>query len=424
MHNKRNYEIENLNLKSLFYKYIVRDNIRYNFNVSDVYFDIDLNLLDEMKSRCIMLNNSIEADYFIICENGDALVDLGLFIKYAKKHRLDVLEIPEGFNLIYLQEGYTYYSGKIIFPSTLKRFVFNLGIIDEILESDSSEISSGYNKEFSDLGVLDFSKCLNLKSISYDAFKNLKIDTLIFPKSLEDIDFNFHSRKYNYIKNVYINSPVELSSSIYPNMKVKNNRLKYYVNTFGNDINNINILDELIIIKGGYIDGGVNNISNSYLPVSYNDFEKDLNLVMEALRDKLSLSSELFKWHEIVDNKGLAYYDVYFNDILSNTNLINYFTISYRGTYLYFLPLLFLYKVLYLNPNDVYRKFISMLVKNNISEVISHVYLYNSDIDLDELDIHKRKYIELYIFNSIEPDIVVKLFMEDSLVELIVGGDN
>lgn len=423
MHNKRNYEIENLNLKSLFYKYIVRDNIRYNFNVSDVYFDIDLNLLDEMKSRCIMLNNSIEADYFIICENGDVLVDLGLFIKYAKKHRLDVLEIPEGFNLIYLQEGYTYYSGKIIFPSTLKRFVFNLGIIDEILESDSSEISSGYNKEFSDLGVLDFSKCLNLKSISHDAFKNLKIDTLIFPKSLEDIDFNFHSRKYNYIKNVYINSPVELSSSIYPNMKVKNNRLKYYVNTFGSDINNINILDELIIIKGGYIDGGVNNISNSYLPVSYNDFEKDLNLVREALRDKLNTSSELSKWHEIVDNKGLAYYDVYFNDILSNTNLINYFTISYRGTYLYFLPLLFLYKVLYLNPNDVYRKFISMLVKNYISEVISNVYLYNSDIDLDELDIHKREYIELYIFNSIEPDIVVKLFMEDSLVELI-GGDN
>ena len=47
MHNKRNYEIENLNLKSLFYKYIVRDNIRYNFNVSDVYFDIDLNLLGD-----------------------------------------------------------------------------------------------------------------------------------------------------------------------------------------------------------------------------------------------------------------------------------------------------------------------------------------------------------------------------------------
>lgn len=373
----------------------VLDSLEYP--IEEMYLDIDIDLLEDAKTRCLFMGTNLTVDYITVTVNGDVIVNLNLLIKYAKENKLEELIIPEGITFLYFDPGYVYFNKKIVFPSTLRVLspILLNNLDDNSLEVGSITMNYG---EYCEFRILDFSKCKEIKIVLDNAFDNMKAEQIIFPESINKIYCTFDNN--STIKEVYINSYCNFVRGFSDNLIIKDNRVKYYQ---ANDYFKCpkSLQRDLIIVPGGKIKGKlpyrVNKIYYPYSKKSIKDavekleseYTGDLNSLLHDIREILVCKVYNIRLSNLYDSKLMPIYNnlviensaIIVSLLLSeyyldktNNNITDEFESLYRGL---FSDLLIYYEE---------------INAENEEKLFKEIYFYDVDKDIDEYPVRERNF--------------------------------
>lgn len=409
------------------FKEEVIDNI--NFPMENVYLDANSDEIESMSTRCMTLSTPMTVDYFNFTTEGDVLVSLNLLLKYAKKKKIEELVIPEGITYLFYSPGYVKYTGKIVFPSTLKVFS-PLELSDfENSKLDYGVLTMNY-KEPCEFGVLDFYKCNKLKVLLDDAFDNIKANEIILPESITEINCFFSDE----IEKVYVNSLIHFNKNLTRNIILKDDRLYSFGIHFDDiykDFSYDNLRDNIIVVANEDNDTPLynNNIGcfkNLYYPVSDTKLNNDFSHIHSKLFKDGDVSSFVPSYEMNSDMKyHIRYHENTSNLLwrierdLEKSYDIDRYGMSYiKGISSGFNLFLFAYMF-----DDFIDDHPCFLIHENAIFGLLHytynrfeegqfysIYIYDSDIDIDAYPVQNREYVQIYDYNN-----KVYIYLENGL---------
>lgn len=280
----------------------------------DLNLDFDTQELLNFRDRCVLMGiDEVIDDFIYISKSGEISSMFHIFLLASLEKKLDVLNIPEGIEILLSYDKLVDINIPIIFPSSLKSFTTLYNEHEKNWRYTNGLINFNFEVQPSSLckfDILDLSKCKNLTHIGDLGFSNIEANKVIFPESLSHIDEK--AFLYSHIKELVFNSKVTVNSNVF--MKANIDKLilpgvkgLYYKAFDGAE--GVNGISDIVIYKDTKVerDSLNGNIVNLYLPLLKNNFQNGITNYIHFMESVISKQYKNFTsddWNAVLNLLG------------------------------------------------------------------------------------------------------------------------